>query len=48
MHLVDAGEPSGVLADATGDYRLGFTILAIGAACGTVFWIEATPPPDPA
>ena len=39
---------AGVLADATGDYRLGFTILAIGAACGTVFWIEATPPPDPA
>ena len=39
---------AGVLADATGDYRLGFTILAIGAACGTIFWVEARPPPDPA
>jgi len=36
---------AGVLADATGDYRLGFTILAIGAACGTIFWVEAKPPP---
>ena len=37
---------AGVLADATGDYRLGFTILAIGAACGTIFWVEAKPPPS--
>lgn len=36
---------AGVLADSTGDYRLGFTILAVGAACGTVFWVKATPPP---
>lgn len=36
---------AGVLADATGNYRLGFTILAIGAACGTIFWVEAKPPP---
>lgn len=36
---------AGVLADATGDYRLGFTILAIGAMGGTVFWIAARPPP---
>lgn len=36
---------AGVLADSTGDYRLGFTILAIGAACGTIFWVKATPPP---
>lgn len=35
---------AGVLADNTGDYRLGFTILGIGAALGTVFWAKATPP----
>ena len=35
---------AGSLADATGDYRLGFTILGIAAACGTVFWVFATPP----
>jgi len=38
---------AGVLADSTGDYRLGFTILGIAAACGVVFWILAAPPaPD--
>lgn len=38
---------AGVLADATGDYRLGFTILGVGAAAGVGFWIAATPPGDP-
>ena len=38
---------AGSLADATGDYRLGFTILGVAAACGTVFWIFATPPSEP-
>ena len=37
---------AGSLADATGDYRLGFTILGVAAACGTVFWIFATPPSE--
>jgi len=38
---------AGVLADSTGDYRLGFTILGIAAACGVVFWVLAAPPvPD--
>ncbi len=38
---------AGVLADSTGDYRLGFTILGIAAAFGVVFWILAAPPaPD--
>lgn len=38
---------AGVLADSTGDYRLGFTILGIAAASGVVFWILAAPPaPD--
>ena len=35
---------AGVLADATGDYRLGFTILGFSAAAGTVFWVLAVPP----
>ena len=38
---------AGSLADATGEYRLGFTILGIAAACGTVFWVFATPPNTP-
>lgn len=38
---------AGVLADSTGDYQLGFTILGIAAACGVVFWVLAAPPaPD--
>ena len=37
---------AGTLADATGDYRLGFTILGFAAAFGTVFWVFATPPVD--
>ncbi|MGA0237843.1 MAG: MFS transporter [Acidimicrobiales bacterium] len=38
---------AGVLADSTGDYQLGFTILGIAAAFGVVFWILAAPPaPD--
>lgn len=38
---------AGVLADATGDYTLGFTILAILAGLGSVFFILATPPELP-
>ena len=38
---------AGVLADVTGDYRAGFTILAILAASGAVLFALATPP-DPA
>lgn len=38
---------AGVLADSTGDYQLGFTILGVAAAFGVVFWILAAPPaPD--
>ncbi len=37
---------AGVLADVTGDYQLGFTILGVAAAAGTVFWVLATPPGD--
>ncbi|MBM3140386.1 MAG: MFS transporter [Chloroflexi bacterium] len=38
---------AGVLADATGDYRLGMTILALLAGIGSVFFILATPPGPP-
>lgn len=42
---------AGVLADWTGDYRLGFTLLAMAATAGSlVFWLarkpELSPPPD--
>ena len=35
---------AGVLADSTGDYRLGFTVLGIAAAFGVGFWVLAAPP----
>lgn len=38
---------AGSLADSTGSYRAGFTIAAIVAAFGTVFFVLATPPPPP-
>lgn len=38
---------AGVLADSTGDYQLGFTILGLAAASGVIFWVLAAPPaPD--
>jgi len=49
--LGTAGGPliAGFLADATGDYRLGFTILALIAGAGLTFFVFATPPaPAPA
>lgn len=36
---------AGVLADSTGDYRIGFTIIALLAFSGNIFWLLATPPP---
>jgi len=35
---------AGTLADRTGNYRLGFTIIACLALSGVVFWILAAPP----
>ncbi len=35
---------AGVLADRTGDYRMGFTILAIGALLGSGFFLAAKRP----
>lgn len=37
---------AGVLADSTGDYKLGFTIIAALALAGNVFWALAAPPRD--
>ncbi len=38
---------AGVLADLTGDYRLGFTVLALIAAMGSVAFMQATKPALP-
>jgi len=35
---------AGLLADTTGDYKLGFTIIAGLAFAGNVFWAFASPP----
>ena len=35
---------AGILADSTGDYRLGFSIIAGLAFAGNIFWFLATPP----
>ena len=44
-----AGGPmiAGVLADATGDYRLGFTLLALLAGLGSMFFVLAKRPVRP-
>ncbi|MEM9563808.1 MAG: MFS transporter [Actinomycetota bacterium] len=39
---------AGILADQTGSYQLGFTVLAILAGLGMVFFILASPPTPPA
>mgnify|MGYP002629393652 CR=1 FL=1 len=38
---------AGILADRTGNYRLGFTILALMAGLGMTFFVLATPPATP-
>jgi hypothetical protein len=40
---------AGVLADLTGDYQLGFSLLALLAALGSLSFILATKPirPEP-
>ena len=35
---------AGVFADWTGDYRMGFTLLALLAGLGSVFFLLAKPP----
>ena len=38
---------AGVLADRTGGYEAGFTVLAVMAAAGTIFFALAAPPKPP-
>lgn len=38
---------AGLLADATGSYRTGFTVLALLAGAGLSFFVLATPPDPP-
>ena len=38
---------AGILADLTGNYRLGFTILALTAGIGSLFFVLATRPERP-
>ena len=38
---------AGLLADRTGDYRAGFTVLAIGAMLGSAFFVGARRPAPP-
>ncbi|MEX2540694.1 MAG: MFS transporter [Trueperaceae bacterium] len=38
---------AGILADATGDYRLGFVLLAAFVASASLFFVFATPPRRP-
>ena len=39
---------AGFLADATGTYTVGFTVLAVAAGFGSIFFYLATPPAPPA
>ena len=38
---------AGVMADRTGNYEVGFTVLAIAAALGSLFFVFATKPSPP-
>jgi MFS family permease len=39
---------AGIMADLTGNYRAGFTILALLAGLGSLFFVVAKRPPLPA
>jgi len=38
---------AGMLADLTGNYRMGFTVLALTAGCGSVLFLFAVRPVQP-
>ena len=38
---------AGMFADWQGNYRAGFTVLAVLAAVGSLFFLMAKPPPPP-
>jgi predicted MFS family arabinose efflux permease len=44
---IGGGMISGILADATGNYRLGFTVVALLAGLGSAFFLLAKKPPQP-
>ncbi len=39
---------AGIMADRLGDYRAGFTVLAVLAGAGSLFWLLAARPAQPA
>ena len=45
---VGGGMISGILADATGNYRMGFTVVALLAGLGSIFFLLAKKPALPA
>jgi sugar phosphate permease len=45
---IGGGMISGILADATGNYRMGFTVVALLAGLGSVFFLLAKKPALPA
>ena len=45
---IGGGMISGILADATGNYRAGFTVVAVLAGLGSIFFMLAKKPPQPA
>jgi hypothetical protein len=38
---------AGILADVTGSYQIGFTVLALFAGFGSTFFLLAKKPPPP-
>jgi len=45
---IGGGMISGILADATGNYRMGFTVVALLAGLGSIFFLLAKKPVLPA
>ena len=45
---IGGGMISGILADATGNYRAGFTVVAVLAGLGSIFFMLAKKPAQPA
>jgi MFS family permease len=47
LGMVGGPMVAGALADATGSYQLGFTVLAVMAGMGLTFFVLASPPREP-
>lgn len=48
LGMVSGPIVAGLMADRFGNYQYGFTVLAIMAALGSIFFVFATPPTPPA